>query len=423
MALFAASRRPRAFRRSALVLPAARARTRAFAALWLAGAAASTPASTLQVGPGRTHSVPSSAAAVAADGDVIEIDAGEYVGDVAFWTADNLTIRGVGGMAHLRADGNHAGGKAIWVIQGDNTTVEYIEFSEATVPDKNGAGIRQEGTNLTVRHCSFHDNENGILAGADAASDILIEHSEFARNGYGDGYSHNLYIGHVNSLTFRFNSTHHAIVGHALKSRAFTNYILYNRIMDETDGSSSRLIDLPNGGTSLIIGNLLHQSASTNNSNMMCHACEGATNPNQSLSVVNNTFVNDRWTGTFVDNRSVVTALVANNIFVGNGTAVSGPATEQTNLAVPTDPGFVGISTYDYRLTAGATGAIDQGSDPGSAGFFDLTPVAHYVHPLASELRPTVGALDIGAYEFGREWIFTDDFESGHHGAWSESSP
>jgi hypothetical protein len=378
---------------------------------------------TLQVGPGRAYAVPSAAAAAAADGDVIEIDAGEYVGDVAFWTANDLTIRGVGGMAHLRADGNSAGGKAIWVIAGDNTTVEYIEFSEASVPDRNGAGIRQEGTNLTVRHCSFHDNEDGILTGADAESDILIEHSEFARNGFGDGYSHNLYIGHVNSLTFRFNSTHHATVGHALKSRAFTNYILYNRIMDEADGESSRLIDLPNGGTAVIIGNLLHQSTATNNSNMMCHACEGATNPNQSLSVVNNTFVNDRWTGTFVDNRSVVTALVTNNIFVGNGTAVVGPATQQANLAVATDPGFVDISTHDSRLTAAATGAIDQGSDPGSAGAFDLTPVAHSVHPLASELRVTVDTLDIGAYEFGREWIFIDDFESGHQGAWSRTSP
>jgi hypothetical protein len=68
--------------------------------------------------------VPSAAAAVAGDGDIIEIDAGEYVGDVAFWTANNLTIRGVGGMAHLRAAGNSAGGKAIWVIKGNGVDGE-----------------------------------------------------------------------------------------------------------------------------------------------------------------------------------------------------------------------------------------------------------------------------------------------------------
>ena len=119
--------------------------------------AASASADTLQVGPGKTYSLPSQAATAANDGDVIEIDAGDYSGDVAFWTQNSLTIRGVGGRAHLAAAGNHAGGKAIWVIQGDDTVIESIEFSDAVVPDDNGAGIRQEGTNLTVRDCYFHD--------------------------------------------------------------------------------------------------------------------------------------------------------------------------------------------------------------------------------------------------------------------------
>jgi hypothetical protein len=108
------------------------------------------PVRLLQVGPGKEFAKPSEAAAIAQDGDIIEIDAGVYPGDVAKWWANNLTIRGVGGYAHLRADGQHAEGKAIWVIKGDNTTIEWIEFSGATVPDQNGAGIRQEGDNLTI---------------------------------------------------------------------------------------------------------------------------------------------------------------------------------------------------------------------------------------------------------------------------------
>ena len=40
---------------------------------------------------------------------------------------------------------------------------------------------------------------------------------------------HNLYIGHVNKLTFRFNYSHHAYIGHNLKSRADANYILYTQ--------------------------------------------------------------------------------------------------------------------------------------------------------------------------------------------------
>jgi hypothetical protein len=55
------------------------------------------------------------------------------------------------------------GGKGIWVISGNDTVVENIEFSGAAVPDANGAGIRFEGVNLTVRNCYFHHNQNGIL--------------------------------------------------------------------------------------------------------------------------------------------------------------------------------------------------------------------------------------------------------------------
>ena len=166
-----------------------------------------TEGATLLVGPGRTNANPSDAAGAAQDGDVIEIDAGTYVGDVAIWWANNLTIRGVGGYAHLEANGQHAQGKAIWVIKGNNTTVENIEFSGATVADRNGAGIRQEGAGLTVRHCYFHDNENGILGGA---GDIVIEYSEFAKNGFGDGYSHNMYISNAASFTLRHSYSHHA---------------------------------------------------------------------------------------------------------------------------------------------------------------------------------------------------------------------
>ena len=104
----------------------------------------------LRVGPSHEIKTPSAAAAAAQDGDTIEIEAGEYSGDVAVWSANRLTLRGVNGMAHLAANGRSAGQKAIWVIRGDDTTVEHIEFSGCQVPDRNGAGIRQEGRGLTV---------------------------------------------------------------------------------------------------------------------------------------------------------------------------------------------------------------------------------------------------------------------------------
>jgi hypothetical protein len=59
----------------------------------------------------------------------------------------------------------------------------------AKVPDQNGAALRLEGTNFTLRNSFLHDNENGILSGANTNSDVLIEYTEFGHNGFGDGYT------------------------------------------------------------------------------------------------------------------------------------------------------------------------------------------------------------------------------------------
>ncbi len=351
----------------------------------------------LRVGPGQQYAAPSAAAAVARDGDQIEIAAGEYSGDVAVWSANRLTIRGVNGMAHLAAAGKSAQQKAIWVIRGNDTTVERVEFSGCQVPDRNGAGIRQEGSGLVVRHCSFHDNENGILTGASPASDILVEYSEFHHNGAGDGYSHNLYIGQVRRFTFQFCSSHHAKVGHLVKSRAQSNYILYNRLMDEQDGSSSYVINLPNGGRSFLIGNLIQHGAKAENGVAVSYAEEGAKNAVQELYVANNTYVNQRQpAGSFLRVAgSPAVVRVINNLVVGSKTVLTGPGETTNNLATD-QPGFVDAAHYDFRLTPQSP-AFHAGVDPGRVGDFSLKPAFHYRHPAGGEPRPKDEKLNIGA--------------------------
>jgi pectate lyase len=63
-------------------------------------------------------------------------------------------------------------GKGIFVIDGSDITVRNITFMRAAVPDRNGAGIRAEGRNLTVEKSRFIDNENGILANGNSANTI-----------------------------------------------------------------------------------------------------------------------------------------------------------------------------------------------------------------------------------------------------------
>jgi hypothetical protein len=359
-----------------------------------------------QVGPSHTYTMPSQVSTLVQNGDTVDIDAGNYPSDVCRWQAHNLLLRGVGGFAHLESNGLSWGDKAIWVIQGNNCAVEWIEFSECTSTSQNGAGIRQEGLNLTVSHCYFHNNENGILAGAFSPSKFIIEFSEFAYNGYGDGYSHNLYIGNIDTLVFRYNYSHHCHVGHELKSRAKVNYILYNRISNEATGDASREIDLPNGGLTIIIGNEIEQGPNSQNSNIIGFGLEGLSNPSpHQLYVINNTIVNDRSTGSFLSVLSGTALLKAyNNIFAGPGAIISGSVAvvDTSNNFYSTVPaaGFVNAAGYDYHLLS-SSGAINGGTNPGSAGIFSLSPVYEYVHAANMTNRITNAQLDRGAHEYG----------------------
>ncbi len=362
-----------------------------------AGAVESNAGRTLHVGSAQHYKVPSSAAAAARDGDTIEIEAGDYPGNVAVWSANRLIIRGVNGLAHIAANGKSAQQKAIWVIRGNDTTVEHVAFSGCSVADHNGAGIRQEGNGLVVRHCSFYDNENGILAGANQESDILVEHTEFHHNGHGDGLSHNLYIGRVRSFTLRFCSSHHARVGHLVKSRAQANFILYNRLMDERHGSSSYVIDLPNGGRSFIMGNIIQHGSHAENGVAVSYAEEGANNAVQELYAVNNTYINERASsGCFlrVDGSSA-SVRVINNLIVGSKTILTGPGQAVNNLMTG-QPGFTDAERFDFRLTPQAP-ALGAGINPGKAGHFKLAPMFYYREPLRGEPLPPKDKRFIGA--------------------------
>src|SRR5690242_11998275 len=85
--------------------------------------ASAAAARTLAVGADRALKTPSAAASVAADGDTIVIDAGEYF-DCAVWRANNLTIEG-GGENVVITD-KACEGKGLFVIHGNDVTVRNL---------------------------------------------------------------------------------------------------------------------------------------------------------------------------------------------------------------------------------------------------------------------------------------------------------
>ncbi|HUA05914.1 MAG TPA: right-handed parallel beta-helix repeat-containing protein [Solirubrobacteraceae bacterium] len=353
----------------------------------------------LHVGPGEQYSRPCQAIAAAKPGDEIQIDArgNPYRGDVCAWSTNRLTIIGVNGRAHIEAAGKSSEGKAIWVIAGNNTTVENIEFSGAQVPDQNGAGIRQEGANLLVEHCYFHDNQEGILAGDNPASSIVIDSSVFARNGAGDGFSHNLYINHVRSFTLRYSYSTDARVGHLVKSRALRNYILYDRLTGE-HGTDSYELDLPNGGLSYVIGTTIEQGTHTQNPNMLAYGEEGNPNPDSHLYAVNDTFVNSLHHGDaiFVGSQVTQPVFAENDVSTGSTAFVSQRTAHTPHDCITAHPEFASPARYDYSLKA-TSSCRRIGVHPGKAQGFALTPRFQYV-PTADHTTRTDAGTTPGAF-------------------------
>ncbi|MFT3927507.1 MAG: right-handed parallel beta-helix repeat-containing protein [Myxococcales bacterium] len=371
---------------------------------WLLTDAAA--AESLRVGPGQTYATPCAAVAAASPNAEILIAPGTYTDSCAL-SVPGLTLRGVDGRPKIDLSGTDhpAQYKGIYVVTADSVTLENLELSGAHISAQNGenaAAIRLEGQGLTVRRCFIHDNQNGILGGS--AGTLTVEYSEFFRNGMGNGCSgggctHNLYIGKIDTLFFRYNWSHGIAQdtsdkGHLLKSRAAKNYIEYNRISGE-DAADSYEIDLPNGGLAVLIGNVIQKGPASGNTVLFSWGEEGVEHPDQRVFAVNNTFINARPSGTFIHAQGA-TLTAKNNLLVGAGAPSSTGNLSSDNLS-GIDPHFVDGSAYDYHLRADSP-AIGKAVAAGMADAYALIPSAEYLHPNGRTARAT--AEDVGAFEF-----------------------
>jgi hypothetical protein len=307
--------------------------TRAARRRWCLGLAVAMPlaapaqdgARTLGVGPGERFRTLQDAVRAAGSGDTIHVQPGEYHGDVAVVALPRLTIRGLGAGAVFHADGQDAQGKAMLVVRGD-VVIENLEFRGARVPAGNGAGIRFERGRLTVRRCRFFDNEMGILTANDADMELDVVDCEFGVAPRHEGSLHHLlYVGAIGAFSIQGSRFSGGWRGHLLKSRAHRSRVLYNHLDDRPAGEASYELEFPNGGHNAVVGNLIGQSAKTQNPDLVSMGAEARDGMGGSLVLAHNTLVNAagaeaRFVHVWTERLAGETPVrMANNLFVGPG--------------------------------------------------------------------------------------------------------
>jgi hypothetical protein len=279
--------------------------------------AVSACATTLIVGPDQQYKQPSNAARAAHVGDTVEITPGTYY-DCAVWTTNNITIEGSGPGVVLTD--KTCQGKAIFVIHANDVTLKNITFQRARVPDANGAGIRAEGVNLTVENSKFINNQEGILAGNNPASSIIIRNSEFGRNGACiKSCAHGIYVNQIALLRIEHSRFFDTRVAHHIKSRAARTELIDNHIEDGPNGTASYEVDIPNGGAVEMTGNVIEKGPKNqNHTAAVMIGEEGVSQPTPELLFKNNVFTNDGPPTVFVKNITATPAQLIGNTFKGN---------------------------------------------------------------------------------------------------------
>lgn len=249
-------------------------------------------------------------------GGIIRIEPGVYTeGGTLKEGRDGVLISGAPGVVF---DGAAVGGKGTFVLKSDNITIDNIECRNVAVRDRNGACVRLENKNLTLRNIKFINNENGVLTTA-GAKKILIEDSLFEGNGKA-GRAHGVYVsGAEQVIVRRSRIIGSKDEGHGLKIRA--RYLLVeDSVVASLEGVDSYLIDIPNGGTAVIRNSLLVEGANTANWFILSFGVEGAKFDRNSLRLEKNIIVTDREGGSKFINlaEGMPAPSLSGNVIVGS---------------------------------------------------------------------------------------------------------
>lgn len=321
----------------------------------------------------------------------------------------------------------------------------------------NAASIYVEkAAHLIIRNCTLHDSGNGLFIGAfgGETENILIENNHIYGNGVVNRfYEHNSYTAAID-ITFQFN--HYGPLrdgadGNNLKDRSAglvvrNNWIEGgNRQLDLVDAEdSSVLVNHPSYNTTHVYGNILIEPEGAGNSQMVHYGGDSGTLSDYrkgTLYFYHNNIISTRSGNTTLISLSSndETAEVFNNIYYGtaagnklalisnNGTMnyqhnwiksgfqdchclPNGTVNDSGMNITGDEPGFVNLSSQNFGLNI-ASGVIDHGMALPSNLLPEYGVTQVYLKHQAAVPRADDGILDLGAYEFVIDLIFSDSFE------------
>ena len=195
--------------------------------------------------------------------------------------------------------------------------VENIRFEGATSPDKNGAGIRHDGANLTIVNCVFENNENGVLATGEKTGRIRIRGTHFIGNGYGDGYSHGIYVVRASTLEISDSRFEGTKIGHHVKSLAKRTRVT-GSTLDDGKGRTSYAVDVSKGGDVLIAENTIIQAVDADNSTIINYDLSRGGDAS-GLAIINNRIINRHRNGALLRNKTDLQPIVSGNEVINEG--------------------------------------------------------------------------------------------------------
>lgn len=276
-------------------------------------------AATIEAGTGTSNQMPSAAIAKAQPGDTVRIAPGTYY-DCAVLSADRVTVEGSGPGTVLTD--KTCQGKALLIVDGRNDTIADLTLQRARVADGNGAGIRAEGGDLTVRGVRFVNDQDGILTADNHDATLRILDSTFEQDGHCEpdhGCGHGIYAGVLGLLDVERTRLTDTRDGHAIKSRALRTTIVDTTIEDGPTGTASYEVDLPNGGTLSITGSTIEKGPNASNHGAAISIGEeGVDRPTDSIVIRDNRFTNDNAHETvFVRNLTATPVQMDGNTLTG----------------------------------------------------------------------------------------------------------